>query len=133
MATRSPAGLWLQKFGIPSSVYDSRLSGRNISSDHSQVVGAGFESLLGIMVRNKSGVVIERGITLPAQTIKYNQQTGMFLVQARPHKIDDCDVVPRLTPGAESVAEHESEGSFQHCFVSLLKTCFFVKSENFAG
>ena len=73
MATRSPAGLWIRKFEILSSVYESRLSGRNISSDHSQVVGGGFESLLGIMARNKSAVIIERGVTLPAETIQYNQ------------------------------------------------------------
>jgi hypothetical protein len=57
----------------------------------------------------------------------------MFLVDARTHEIDDGDVVPRLTPRTESVAKHEPEGSFQHCFVSLLKTSFFIKSENFAG
>jgi hypothetical protein len=57
----------------------------------------------------------------------------MFLVDARTHEIDDGDVVPRLTPRTESVAKHEPEGSFQHCFVSLLKTSFFVKSENLAG
>jgi hypothetical protein len=49
------------------------------------------------------------------------------------HKIDDGDVVPRLTPRTESVAKHEPEGSFQHCFVSLLKTSFFIKSENLTG
>ncbi len=48
----------------------------------------------------------------------------MFLVDARPHEIDDGDVVPRLTPRAESVAKHEPESSFQHCLVSLLKTSF---------
>src|SRR5580692_6756949 len=44
---------------FPSSVLDSRLSGRNISSDHIQAVAGGFESLLGFVVRNKSGVVIK--------------------------------------------------------------------------
>ena len=115
------------------SVSDSRLSGDDISSDHIQIVVGGFESLLGIMVRNKSGVIIKGHIALPAETIKDSEQTGMFLVDARTHEIDDGDVVTRLTPRSESVTEHEPEGSFQHCFVSLLKTGFFIKSENFAS
>jgi hypothetical protein len=28
------------------------------------------------------------------------------------------------------MAEHEPEGSFQHCFVGLLKTSFLVKGKN---
>ena len=115
------------------SVFDSRLSGDDISSDHIQVVAGAFESLLGIMVRNKSGVIIKGCIALPAETIKDDQQTSMFLVDARPHEIDDGDVVPRLTSRTESMAEHEPEGSFQHCFVSLLETSFFVKGENSVG
>ena len=114
-------------------VSDSRLSGDDISSDHVQVVTGGFERLLGIMVRNKSGVIIKGHIALPAETIKDGEQTGMFLVDARTHEIDDNDVVTRLTPRTESVTKHEPEGSLQHCFVSLLKTCFFIKSENLTG
>ncbi len=118
---------------LPLIGFESRLSGRDISSDHIQVVAGGFESLFGIMVRNKPSVVIEGQIALPAETIKDNQQTGMFLVDARPHKIDDGDVVPRLTSRTESMAKHEPEGSLQHCFVGLLKASLLVKSENFVG
>jgi len=32
----------------------------------------------------------------------------------------------------ESMAKHEPEGSFQHCFVGLLKASFLVKGENSA-
>jgi len=45
----------------------------------------------------------------------------MFLVDMRPHEIDDCDVMSRLTSRARSAAEHEPERSFEHCFVSLLR------------
>jgi len=65
------------------------------------------------------------------ETIKDDQQPSMFLVDARPHEIDDGDVVARLTSRTESMAEHEPQGSFEHCFVGLLKTSFFIKSENF--
>ncbi len=85
------------------------------------------------MARNKSAVIIKGHIALPAQTIKDNQQAGIFLVDVRAHEIDDGDVVPRLTPRTKSLAKHEPERSFQHCLVSLLKTSFFVKGENFAG
>ncbi len=85
------------------------------------------------MVRNKSGVIIKGCIALPAETIEDDQQPGMFLVDARPHEIDDGDVVPRLTSRTESMAEHEPEGSFEHRFVGLLKTSFFVKGENFVS
>src|SRR5712692_7316593 len=42
-------------------------------------------------------------------------------------------MVARLTSHTESVAEHEPQRSFEHCFVGLLKTSFLVKGENFAG
>ena len=32
------------------------------------------------MVRNKSGVIIKGSIAFPAQAVKDDQQTGMFLV-----------------------------------------------------
>ena len=112
---------------------DLRLSGRDINSDHIQVVAGGFESLLGIMVRNKSGVIIKGCIAFPAETIKDDQQPSMFLVDARPHEIDDGDVVARLTSRTESMAEHEPQGSFEHRFVGLLKASLFVKGENFVS
>ena len=112
---------------------DLRLSVCNISSDHVQVVAGGFESLLGVMVRNKSGVIIKGCVALPAETIKDDQQTGMFLIDAGPHKIDDGDVVSRLASCTESVAEHEPQRGFKHCFIGLLEASLLVKSENFAG
>ena len=48
----------------------------------------------------------------------------------RPHEIDDGDVVAWLTPRTEAMAEHEPEGSLEHCFVGLLKASLFIKSEN---
>jgi hypothetical protein len=111
----------------------SGLSGCNVSSDHVQVVASGFESLLGIMARNKSGVIIQGCIALPAQTIKDNQQTGMFLADARPHEIDDSDVVPRLTSRTKSMTEHECKGRFEHCFVGLLEASLLIKSQNFVS
>jgi hypothetical protein len=65
-----------------------RLSVCDIDSDHIQVVAGGFESLLGIMVRNKSGVIIEGCVALPAETIKDDQQTNVFFVDARPDEIE---------------------------------------------
>src|SRR5208282_2215742 len=62
-----------------------------------------------------------------------DQQTSMFLVDARPHEIDDGDVVPRLTSRTESMAEHEPEGSLEHCFVGLLKASLLIKSQNFVS
>lgn len=57
----------------------------------------------------------------------------MFLVNARAHEIDDGDVVARLTSCTESTAEHEPEGSLEHCFVGLLKASLLVKGENFVS
>ena len=48
------------------------------------------------MLRNKSGVIVKGHIAFPAQTIKCNQQTRMFFVDARPHEIFDRDMVSRL-------------------------------------
>src|SRR5271169_1768406 len=112
---------------------DSGFSGCDINSDHIQVVAGGFESLLSIMVRNKSGVIIKGCIALPAEPIKDDQEPSMFLVDARPHEIDDGDVVARLTSRTESMAEHEPQRSFEHCFVGLLKASLLVKGENFVS
>ncbi len=57
----------------------------------------------------------------------------MFLVDVGPHKIDDGDVVPRLTSRTESMAEHEPEGSLEHCFVGLLKASLLVEGKNFVS
>jgi hypothetical protein len=119
--------------GSEGQGFDLRLSGCDINSDHVQVVAGGFESLLGIMVRNKSSVIIKGCIALPAETIKDDQQPSMFLVDARPHEIDDGDVVARLTSRTESMAEHEPEGRFEHCFVGLLEASLLVKSQNFVS
>ncbi|SRR5712692_8369217 len=123
--------VWHEKRAeLPLSVSDSRLSSRDIGSDHVQVVAGGFECLLGIVMRNKPGVVIKGHIALPTETIKDGQQAGIFLVDTRPHKIDDGDVVTRLASRTESMAEHEPEGSLEHCFVGLLKTSLLVKSRS---
>jgi hypothetical protein len=57
----------------------------------------------------------------------------VFPPDARPYKLDDRDMVPRLASRAESMAEHKSEGSLQHCFISLLKACFLIKDEYLLG
>jgi hypothetical protein len=134
VAVRESQGSHRTKRGSSTKISaDSRFSGDDISPDHIQVIASGFECLFRVMARNKSGVIIKGHIALPAQTIKNNQETGIFLVDVRTHEIDDGDVVPRLTPRTKSVAKHEPEGSFQHCLVSLLKTSFFIESENLAG
>ena len=105
----------------------------DVSANHIQVLAGGFEGLLGIVVRNKSGIVIEGQISLPPKTIKDGQQTAMFLVNASPNEFDHCDVVSWLASGTKPVAEHEPEGSLEHCFVGLLKTGFLIKGENFVS
>jgi hypothetical protein len=85
------------------------------------------------MARNKSGVIIKGCIALPAETIKDDQEPSMFLVDARPHKIDDVDVVPRLTSRTKSMTEHESKERFEHCFVGLLEASLLIKSQNFVS
>jgi hypothetical protein len=72
------------------------------------------------MMRNKSGVFIKGHIALPAEMIKDSQQTGMFLVDTRPHKIDDGNVMTRPASRTESMAKHEPEGSFQQGKLSAL-------------
>jgi hypothetical protein len=57
----------------------------------------------------------------------------MLLVDASSDKFDNRDVMPRLAPGAEPVAEHEAQRCLQHRFVGLLKASFLVKSENLMG
>jgi hypothetical protein len=57
----------------------------------------------------------------------------MFLIEPRPHEIDDRDVMPRLTARTEAVAEHEAERGFEHRFIGLLQTRLFIERENLVG
>jgi len=66
--------------GCATASSESRLSSRDIGSDHIQVIAGGYERLLGFVVRNKSGVIIKGHIAFPAQAVKDDQQAGMFLV-----------------------------------------------------
>ncbi len=85
---------------------ESRFSCSDVSADHIQVVAGSFEGLLGVMVRDESGVIIEGHVPLPPETVEDGQQAGVFLVNARPDEFYDRDVMPRLTSSAEGVAKH---------------------------
>jgi hypothetical protein len=124
--TRSDVTLGLEYFCLRLSVYDVR-------SDHSQVVGSGFKRDLSVTMGNKACVIIKGHVAFPPQAIKNNQQASMLLADPRPHELDDRDVVPRLTSGTESMAEHEPEGSLKHRFVGLLQGSLLVESEDFVG
>ena len=84
-------------------------------------------------MRNKSGVVIKGHIPFPPKPVENGQQTKMSFVDASSDKLDNRDVMPRLAPSAEPVAEHEAQRYLQHRFVGLLKASFLVKSENLMG
>lgn len=56
----------------------------------------------------------------------------MPLVDARAHKIDDGNVMSRLTSRTKSMAEHEPKRSLDHGFVGLLQRRLLVKGEDFA-
>ncbi len=85
------------------------------------------------MVRNKSRVVIESLVSFSPKAIQNGQQSGMFPVNALADKFDDGDMVARLAASTKAVAEHEAKRSFEHRFISLLKTGFLVESEDFPG
>ena len=73
-----------------------RLSCANVGTNDVQVVLSGCQRLLGITLRDKSGVVVECGIPLPSKLVKDSQQTGVLLVQMSPYKLYDCYVVSWL-------------------------------------
>ena len=109
----------------------SWLSCVDIGADHLYQAASGFKGLFSVVMRNKSGVVIERHVPLPPKPVEHGQKTKMLLVDACSDEFDNRDVMPWLAPGAETVAEHESQRSLQHCFVGLLEASLFVESENF--
>src|SRR6266850_203248 len=57
----------------------------------------------------------------------------MFPVNVLADKFDDGDMVARLTASTKAVAEHKSKRSFEHRFISLLKTGLLVEGEDFPG
>ena len=108
----------------------SWLSCFDIGADHLYQIASGFKGLFSVVTRNKSSVVIERHISFPAKPVEHGQKAKMLFVDPCPDEFDNRDVMPWLTPGAETVAEHEPQGSLQHCFVGLLEAGLFVESEN---
>jgi len=65
--------------------------------------------MLSIVTRNESSVVIEGHIPLAPEPVEHDQKARMLLVDSHPQEFDNRDVMPRLAPGAESVAEHEAQ------------------------
>ena len=55
----------------------------------------------------------------------------MLLVNVSSDEVDYGDVVPRLASGTETIAEHETQGSFERRFIGLLKIGFLIKGQNF--
>jgi hypothetical protein len=90
----------------------SRFSRVDISANHSDKLAREFERFFGLMARNKSSVVIECHVSLSPEPVEHGHQTGMFLVNSRPDEFDDGNVMARLAPGAEPVAEHEARAAF---------------------
>lgn len=107
--------------GFPSS---------DVGADNVQVIVGRFERLFSVVMGYEAGVVIKRCISFPSETIEDGQQTNMFLIDARPNKFDNRDVVSWLTPGAIAIAEHETERGFEHRFVGLLKASFLIESKD---
>lgn len=110
-----------------------RLSICNIGADDAQVFAGDFESLLGVMPRNETDVVIERHVPLASETVEDSQQASMSLVDPRLDELDDRDVMPWLAPRTKTMTKHKSKRGLQHRFVRLLKGGFFVKSQNLAS
>jgi len=113
--------------------YRSWLSRGEVRSNDRQVVAGCFEGLFSVVVRNKSRVVIESLVSFSPKAIQNGQQSGMFPVNVLADKFDDGDMVARLAASTKAVAEHEAKRSFEHRFISLLKTGFLVESEDFPG
>jgi hypothetical protein len=57
----------------------------------------------------------------------------VLLINARPHEINNRDVMAWLTARTKTMAKHESERGFQHRFIRLLKGSLLVKSQNFVS
>lgn len=81
----------------------------------------------------KAGVIVESKIPFASQPIKNGQQAAMLLVDARPNKVNDRNVVPWLAFSPKAMAEHETERCLQHGLVGLLQACFVVKSQDLTG
>ena len=91
------------------------------------------DGFFGVVLRNESGVVVERCIAFAAETIKDGQQSGVPLIEVLPDEVDNHNVMAWLTAGSQSVAEHEGQRGAQHRFVRLLKTSLFIKFEDLPG
>ena len=57
----------------------------------------------------------------------------MFFVDPRPDEFNNRDVMAKLAPCTKTVAEHKTQGSLQHRFISLLETGLFVERKNYVG
>jgi len=85
------------------------------------------------VVRDESRVVIESHVPLSSKTVEYGEQAGVLGVDPPANEFDDRNVMARLAPGPEAVAEHKSQRSSEHGFIRLLKACLVIKREDFVG
>jgi hypothetical protein len=108
----------------------SRFSRDDVCTHDGEVIAGSLERLLGVMLGDQASVVVQSEISLPSETVEDRDATGVLLVAARPHEIDDCDVVDWLTPIAEAMAEHPTQRGFEHRFVRLLKASLLVEGED---
>jgi hypothetical protein len=79
-----------------------------------------LESLRSIVVRDESRYRCSGPSCASAGVGRRRSAGQACLVNAVPHEVNDCNVVPQLASGAESVAEHETERAFQHRFIYRL-------------
>jgi hypothetical protein len=50
------------------------------------------------MLGDEAAIVVQGEISLPSETVEGRHKTSVLFVDARPHEINDRDVVARLTP-----------------------------------
>src|ERR1700685_3233440 len=110
-----------------------RFSCADIRSDDTQVLASRFQRLFGIMLRNKTSVFVKGHVAFPAEAIEDDQQRGMFLVDTRPHELDNQDVVAGLASRPRPVTEHKPERRLKHGFIGQLKAGFIVERQQSCG
>jgi hypothetical protein len=116
--------------GNPNATNDSRFSCHDVGANDLYELAGGFEGLLGFVMRNESGVVIQSHIPLSAETVEDGQQASVLDVDSRPNEFDDGDVMAGLASCPEAVAEHKSQCSPEHRFVGLLKAHLLIKRQD---
>jgi len=97
-----------------SALWDSVL---DIGGDHFEIVFRGLHRIFRLDFANDSEV-IERYVSFAAHSVEEIEGWGKSGVEVLLRKLNDRDMMTKLHAGSLTMAQHQSQGRFEHGLIS---------------